>query len=233
MAVSHRELESGRAPVLYAKVILEGWAGHDQRAALAVGTTLASRPAEAHLDVVFHFLAVVQGAALLLLLVRLWPGRSRLPAVKPVLDDTRTGLVSIIVATLDEAQRIAPCLEGLLAQGPLVREIIIVDSGSLDGTETLVREAMATDHRVRLLRDDPLPSGWVGKVWALQHGLQHASAEWVLGIDADTAPHPGLSGGALAAAETQQYDAVSFAPRFQISSAVERWLQPALLTTLV
>ena len=178
------------------------------------------------------FLAVVQGAALALLLVRLWPGRRRLPPVAPAAEG-EAGAVTIVVAALNEAHRISPCLDGLVAQGPVVREILIVDSGSDDGTVELVRAAMARDSRIRLLRDDPLPSGWVGKVWALQHGLQHASGEWVLGIDADTMPHPALAGGALAAALVYRYDAVSFAPRFRMSTAAERWLQPALLVTLV
>ncbi len=179
------------------------------------------------------FLAVLQAAALALLLVRLWPGRTRLPPVPPLRDAGAPGAVTIVVATLDEARRIGPCLEGLIAQGPCVREILVVDSGSTDGTPTLVEAAMRIDPRIRLLRDEPLPAGWVGKVWALQHGLRHATAEWVLGIDADTIPHPGLAGGALYAARKHRYDAVSFAPRFRIATAAERWLQPALLVTLV
>lgn len=178
-------------------------------------------------------LALIQAAALSLLLMRLWPGRRRLPPVAPLPNGGRTGAVSIVVATLDEALRIAPCLDGLLAQGPVVREILIVDSGSRDGTDALVQAAMSRDARIRLLRDDPLPPGWVGKVWALQHGLRHATAEWVLGIDADTVPQPGMADGALAAAEQLRYEAVSFAPRFRMTTAAERWLQPALLVTLV
>ena len=120
-----------------------------------------------------------------------------------------------------------------MAQGPLVREILVVDSGSTDGTTGLVLEAARRDARIRLLRDDPLPAGWVGKVWALDHGLRHATGDWVLGIDADTEPQPGLAAGAVTAATRLRYDAVSFAPRFRIATAAERWLQPALLVTLV
>ncbi|MEP6618772.1 MAG: glycosyltransferase family 2 protein [bacterium] len=178
-------------------------------------------------------LAILQAAALALLLVRILPGRRRLPPVAPVTNDRRVGLVSIVVPTFNEAHRIAPCLEGLASQDPIVREVLIVDSGSTDGTVELVQAAMVRDTRIRLLRDDPLPAGWVGKVWALQHGFTHATAEWVLGIDADTEPHPGLAAGTLAAAEALQYDAVSFAPRFKMSTAGERWLQPALLVTLI
>jgi dolichol-phosphate mannosyltransferase len=183
---------------------------------------------------VIALLAALQGAALLVLLVRLLPGRRRRPPVPPCPDATSAdGDVTVVVAALDEAHRIQPCLDGLLAQGSVVREILVVDSGSTDGTADLVRAAAARDPRVTLLRDPPLPDGWVGKVWALQHGLAHARGEWVLGIDADTMPRPGCVGGALAAARELRYDAVSFAPRFRIASAPERWLQPALLVTLV
>lgn len=178
-------------------------------------------------------LALAQGAALALLLHRLLPGRRRRPPVAPGGAVPSGTTVSVVVATLNEAHRIQPCLDGLTAQGALVREILVVDSGSTDGTADLVRAAALRDPRVRLLRDDPLPAGWVGKVWALEHGLAHASGDWVLGIDADTAPHPGLAAGAVHAAIANGYDAVSFAPRFRIESAGERWLQPSLLVTLV
>lgn len=188
----------------------------------------------------FTVVATIQGAALLLLLLRLLPGRHRRPPVAPRDDldpalagDRAAGDVSIVVATLQEARRIGPCLEGLRRQGPLVREILIVDSGSTDGTAELVEAAARLDPRIRLLRDDPLPAGWVGKVWALEHGLRRARGAWVLGIDADTIPDPGLSGGALSAAIASGYEAVSFSPRFRIGTAPERWLQPALLVTLV
>ncbi len=73
----------------------------------------------------------------------------------------------------------------------------------------------------------------MGKVWALEHGLRHARGDWVLGIDADTTPQPGLVAAAVHAADQLGYDAVSFAPRFNEMSVAEQWLQPAMLTTLV
>lgn len=191
------------------------------------------RAADHLVSVFLTLLFAVQSVALALLLVRLWPGRNRLPAVPPLVDGGAPGAVSVVVAALNEAHRIGPCLDGLAAQGPIVREILVVESGSHDDTAALVLAAAERDSRIRLLRDPPLPQGWVGKVWALQHGLHHATGEWVLGIDADTAPHPGLAAGALHAANRYRYDAVSFAPRFRMSTAAERWLQPALLVTLV
>lgn len=179
------------------------------------------------------FLALAQGAALALLLARLLPGRHRRPPVSPSDVGPPGASVSVIVATLNEARRVGPCLTGLMTQGAVVREILVIDSGSTDGTAAMVEEAARVDPRIRLLRDEPLPDGWVGKVWALEHGLRQATGEWILGIDADTEPQPGLAAGAVNAATALRYDAVSFAPRFRIASAGERWLQPALLVTLV
>lgn len=179
-------------------------------------------------------LALLQGAALALLAIRLLPGRTRRPPESPRPDASAAdGDVSVVVATLEEAARLQPCLDGLMSQGTIVREVLVVDSGSEDGTPALVQAAAARDPRIRLLRDPPLPADWVGKVWALQHGLESAAGEWVLGMDADTMPQPGCVGGAVAAAVELGFDAVSFAPRFRIESAAERWLQPALLVTLV
>ena len=178
-------------------------------------------------------LVVLQGAAALLLVVRLLPGRTRRPPIEPLPGTAHPGRVTVVVTSLDEAHRIGPCLDGLRRQGPAMLEALIVDSHSTDGTWELIQAAAALDPRIVPMHDDPLPPEWVGKVWALEHGLRHARGEWVLGIDADTTPQPGMVAAAVDAADQLRYDAVSFAPRFNQMSVAEQWLQPAMLTTLV
>jgi dolichol-phosphate mannosyltransferase len=178
-------------------------------------------------------LLLLQGAAATRVVWRLLPGRRRLPPVAPRPAGRRDTTVSVIVATLNEAHRIGPCLAGLRAQGPPMLEALVVDSRSTDGTRELVEQAAAADSRLRLLTDAPLPAGWVGKVWALETGLRHARGEWVLGIDADTEPEPGLVCAVVSAALRQRLDVVSFAPRFADQTTGERWLQPAMLATLL
>jgi len=175
----------------------------------------------------------VQVLALLLLLTRLMPGRTRRPPVEPMLAPRRDTTVTVIVATLNEAKRIGPCLDGLMAQTEPLLEVLVVDSRSTDGTRELVEAAAARDPRIRLITDDPLPEGWVGKVWALETGLRHAKGEWVLGIDADTMPARGLVGAVVTAMEADGYEVASFAPRFMNQSSGERFVQPAMLVTLV
>jgi len=178
-------------------------------------------------------LAALQGLALLLVIVRLLPGRRRRPPVAPIPEGVEGTSVSVVVATLNEARRIGPCLAGLAKQGAPLREVIVVDSHSKDATPAMVEEVAARDPRFRLVNDPPLPAGWVGKVWALQHGLGEATSEWVLGIDADTEPQPGMVAAVVQAAQAMRYDVVSFAPQFADMTSAEQWLQPSMLLTLV
>lgn len=181
-------------------------------------------------------LLVFQVPGVAVLLSRLVRGPGRLQPLEPQPSHPEAlGTVSVVVPTLNEAKRIPPCLQGLSHQGYEVREIIVVDSRSQDGTPDLVKRSTQTDPRFRLMTDDPLPSGWVGRPWALHTGFLASSehSEWVLGIDADTIPRPGLVASLVATATAQGYDLVSLSPQFVLKYPGELWLQPALLMTLV
>ncbi|HEY9878158.1 MAG TPA: glycosyltransferase family 2 protein, partial [Leptolyngbyaceae cyanobacterium] len=181
-------------------------------------------------------LLTVQLPPLLVLLSRLLQGPGRRAPLQPqVATSDQLGAVSVVVPTLNEAHRINPCLQGLSHQGYELREVIVVDSRSTDGTPELIKQAQLVDPRFRLVTDDPLPTGWVGRPWALHTGFLHSSegSQWILGIDADTQPQPGLIPALVKAAEAEGYDLVSLAPQFILKTPGELWLQPALLMTLV
>ena len=181
-------------------------------------------------------LLTLQLPAVMVLLSRLLKGPTRRPPLQPRLaTPEQQGAVTVVVPTLNEVARLGPCLDGLSQQTEEVREILIVDSHSQDGTRDLVKAAQAHESRLRLMTDEPLPPAWVGRPWALHHGYLQSSAEseWILGLDADTQPQPGLVSALMAAAVAENYDLVSLSPRFILKSPGEIWLQPALLMTLV
>ncbi|MBD2298264.1 2'-O-glycosyltransferase CruG [Nostoc sp. FACHB-190] len=181
-------------------------------------------------------LLLIQLPATAILLSRLLKGPGRLPPIQPQQPTPDIfGNVSVVIPTLNEAGRISPLLSGLSQQSYEVREIIVVDSNSQDGTPDLVKAAQQKDPRFRVMTDDPLPTNWVGRPWALHNGFLHSSedSEWFLGMDADTQPHPGLVAGLVKTAVAQGYDLVSLSPQFILQYPGECLLQPALLMTLL
>ncbi|MEO0948315.1 MAG: glycosyltransferase family 2 protein, partial [Cyanobacteria bacterium J06641_5] len=181
-------------------------------------------------------LLALQVPAVFILLPRLLRGPGRQPPLAPLKSHPETvGTTSVVVPTLNEAERLGPCLEGLSAQGDELREILVVDSRSTDGTPDLVEAARQTDPRFQLMCDDPLPANWVGRPWALHSGYLATSKEsrYVLGIDADTQPQPGLIAALIDAVDRLGYDVISLSPQFILKYPGEWWLQPALLMTLI
>ncbi|MCU0523423.1 MAG: glycosyltransferase [Elainella sp. Prado103] len=181
-------------------------------------------------------LLLFQVPAVALLLSRLLQAPRRYPALRSQFANPEDlAQVSVVVPTLNEATRIQPCLTGLSRQGYEVREVIVVDSRSTDGTVDLVKAVQSRDPRFRVITDDPLPPGWVGRPWALHTGFLNSSeqSEWILGIDADTSPQPGLVASLIHTANQAGYDLISLSPRFILKTLDEFWLQPALLMTLV
>ncbi len=138
-----------------------------------------------------------------------------------------TTTISVVIPARDEAARIAPLLAALRGD-PTVSEVLVVDDESGDGTAELARRQGAT-----VLTGAPLPVGWVGKPWALDQGLRAATGEWVVTMDADVEPAPGLPGALVERAMRDGLDLLSVAGRFSCPTRALRWLHPALLTTLV
>lgn len=181
-------------------------------------------------------LLLIQTPAVFILLSRLLKGPGRRLPIKPLTTTPeQLGAVSVVVPTLNERERLTPCLLGLTQQSYEVREVIVVDSRSTDGTPELVKDAREKDPRFHLITDDPLPPDWVGRPWALHTGYLHTSAhsQWFLGMDADTQPMPGLVASLIKTAEAEKFDLVSLSPQFILRYPGEWWLQPALLMTLV
>jgi biofilm PGA synthesis N-glycosyltransferase PgaC len=106
--------------------------------------------------------------------------RARLMRRRNTVLDTSRG-VAVLIAAYNEELVITRTLECVLASLYPVREVIVVDDGSTDGTGAMVREMAARDARVRLVLQ-PNRGKWA----ALNHGLEHVTQPFVVTLDADT-----------------------------------------------
>jgi len=125
--------------------------------------------------------------------------------------------VSVLVPARNEERRIWGCLSTLIAQEPPVREIILLDDRSTDGTVAIARELGFREEpgsRFRIIHGQELPDEWVGKNWAC-HQLSLAASlasTHLLFTDADTIHGPACIRSALAYAVSNRADLLSLWP---------------------
>ena len=91
--------------------------------------------------------------------------------------------VSVLIPARNEEANLQRLLPSLLRQSYPSFEVIVYDDGSEDGTSRVV--SSLADARLRLLRGDGPPAGWVGKVHALFQASREARGERYLFLDAD------------------------------------------------
>ena len=180
---------------------------------------------------ILPLLQAVVGARVVARLLRTTRGA----VIAPCLTGCTGQRVAAIVPVLNERERLGPCLAGIAAQGGELLEALVVDGGSRDGTQELVREWERRDRRIRLVDAGPVPGSGNPKVHGLQSGLDRVGDEagWVLTLDADVRPSPGLVRALLAHALRTGDDAFSVAAEQRLSGSAEALVHPAMLATLV
>ncbi|MCC7272665.1 MAG: glycosyltransferase [Alphaproteobacteria bacterium] len=136
--------------------------------------------------------------------------------------------VVAVVPARDEAATIGRCVAAILDQDyPGDLRLVVVDDGSSDGTATAAGRAA----RLSVIAARPLPSGWTGKVWAMDQGVRAAgdACEFIWFTDADIVHAPGTLRRLVARAEGERRDLVSEMVRLRCVGFWERLLVPAFV----
>jgi len=145
------------------------------------------------------------------------------------------GGISVLIPARDEADNIERCVRAAdAARGPIT-EIIVYDDESTDGTAEVLARLQADVPRLRVVRGDGLPAGWVGKPHALHRLSAVARGELLLNIDADVTLGPdgvlrmlSLLGSAEQVPGGLDAAVVTAVPRQRTGGFIERMMIPLL-----
>ena len=140
--------------------------------------------------------------------------------------------VWVVIPARNEAKMLPKSLPSLVNQDyPGNFQIILVDDQSEDGTAQI---AQAIDSKINVIPGKPLPSGWTGKLWALEQGINYGknqtpAPDFFLLTDADIVHDPGNVQQLVAKAEQENLQLVSLMVRLRCETFWEKSLIPAFV----
>ena len=143
--------------------------------------------------------------------------------------------VVALVPARDEAEVIGRSVAALLAQDyPGRFRIVLVDDHSRDGTAEIARHAAGSAERLSVIAARALPTGWSGKLWALNEGLAKAQttapeAPYLWLSDADIEHGTATLRRLVAKAEDRRLNLVSLMVALSCRGFWERLLIPPFI----
>ena len=144
--------------------------------------------------------------------------------------------VCVVIPARNEADVIPFSLRSLLLQDYTGNfTIFLVDDQSSDGTANFaqgVAYAVDKTDKLQIVSSASLPTGWTGKLWAMEQGIQTASElkpDYYLLTDADIEHDPSNLHRLVTKAESQNLDLVSIMVRLRCQSFWEQLLIPAFV----
>jgi glycosyltransferase involved in cell wall biosynthesis len=132
--------------------------------------------------------------------------------------------VTAIVPARNEEAVIGACVESLAEQTE-IGEILVINDQSTDQTARIVLKKMEKISKLRMLETKELPTGWVGKNYAVSVGAREAKGAWLLFSDADAVHRGDAAAKALSIAAAENAIMVSFSPE----QVMETWYEKALI----
>ncbi len=180
-------------------------------------------------DPLFWFLIVTTAVWLYRIRVSLNALR-QIPRVMPVALKDSGEWVTVVVPAKNEELNIKDCVEALRNQTYKNLQVLVVNNGSTDKTEAILREldvplAGEKECRVVYLNSPETPAGWTGKNFAIHSAIPYARGSWLLFTDADTRHEPSSIASSLEHAKSHDLEFLSLLPRCITASFFEHMVQ--------
>jgi chlorobactene glucosyltransferase len=139
-------------------------------------------------------------------------------------------LVSIILPVRNQVKTVTDCTRSLVGLTYPNKEIIVVDGRSTDGTK---EEIEKFSDQLKIIEEQPLPQGWVGKNWACHQGYQKSKGELLLFTDGDSVHATDSLTRAVDYLCSEKADMVTLAPGTILRSFWEKALQPPIFLLIM
>jgi glycosyltransferase involved in cell wall biosynthesis len=174
-------------------------------------------------------LDVVSAALLLAMLAVAVINLATAPRLERAGDPSTLPRVSVLVPARNEAANLRANLPHLLASDYPNLEVLVLDDGSGDDTAAIAADlARLHPGRMRLLRGEALPDGWLGKNWACHQLSCVARGQVLLFCDADVAAGPRAVTRTVAMLQRMDAAAVTALPRHRFGTVAEAAVVPLI-----
>lgn len=133
--------------------------------------------------------------------------------------------ITVLIPARNEAATVQSMLTALEAQGTGVK-IVLIDDQSDDDTAGWAR---ATTQNLQIVSVHTLPTGWSGKMWALEQGRKHLHTPFTLLLDADIELRPGIIATLRERMQRDNLALASLMASLRMRSFWEMLLMPAFI----
>ncbi len=131
--------------------------------------------------------------------------------------------ITVLIPARNEGPYIGRTLSSVRSQSEQI-QIIVVDDQSTDDTAVQAQRFNAT-----VISGTTPPTGWSGKLWALEQGFEEVKTPYTLLLDADIELTPGIIAELLRKARRENLALVSLMAEPPMENFVERLLMPAFI----
>ncbi|WP_027109206.1 glycosyltransferase [Lacticigenium naphthae] len=141
--------------------------------------------------------------------------------------------ISILIPARDEEKNIEACIQAVMKQTVVPKEVLVLDDHSTDQTPAILEKLQKEFTKLRVVRGKELPEGWVGKSFACHQLAQEATGDWYLFIDADARLKPKAIEKLLPVIETEEPGIISGFPQQIVKTWGEKLVVPLMLVAVM
>lgn len=134
--------------------------------------------------------------------------------------------VSVLIPLRNEERNVIRLIRSLKQLTYAQVEFILLDDQSTDQTYPLLMTEVAGDSRFTIVKGEPLPDGWTGKVYACHQLSRLAQGDYLLYLDADVEVKKDVIEQSMSTVKGYRAQMLTGFPKFPVSTLLGKLLVP-------